>query len=435
VGSHLLESGFICEAAMIEKTKNYAHAFKDGNRDQQYKGFLALCEHIEGIYSEIGKLPIKFVDGIGTHSAAVLPAAAQFAVQGIDGKFLIAIVNPQNILPVSPAILSALMRAGLNRQLTPILHNVQSSLDINFDNNSSLVDYGISPQLAYEIQNPNVTRFFRLRSTYDGKNWNDWQIYSSSLTCGPVGVYSGLLSSPALSFLNSTAMTADGSIAISQSGTSTTILIAAKTWNVGPQQLAYLGGSVDPGAYGKYYIYGIDAKKAGGAITYLATQNLGDLSAQDGIIQFGSITTLAGGGGGGSYGGFCCVAGVEVRMFNGSTKLIQQLLRGDVLLAPDGQPEVVQHDPEILPAQVCFRFEYEGRHFAGASAGELVRSNGHWTRLVDLAIGDTIETDAGPKVITAKECIGERTVYKLTLDRSLRYFGDGVVLHNMKIGP
>ncbi len=94
---------------------------------------------------------------------------------------------------------------GVNVGNATILHNLQSATDLNFNLASSLKDYGISPQLMWTDQDPNVTRLFRLRSSYDGKNWTAWQIYSSPLTCGPVGVQSGLLRTAALAPVNGAA--------------------------------------------------------------------------------------------------------------------------------------------------------------------------------------------------------------------------------------
>jgi hypothetical protein len=210
---------------MIEHIRKYANAFKTGDAQQQYLGYQAVVGALSDLYSKMGRLPLALVDGVGSQTPGPIPPPAQFAVQGIDGKFLVAIVNPQNVLALTPAIARARALAGVNSGFTPILHNLQSALDVNFDNNSSLVDYGISPQLAYEVQDPLVTRFFRLRSSFDGKNWNPWQIYSSPITCGPVGVASGQLRSvaavPGLQ-LNSTNFATVDSV---DSGTSATIRV------------------------------------------------------------------------------------------------------------------------------------------------------------------------------------------------------------------
>lgn len=393
-----------------------------------------LTDELDKLRSAIGGLTGFIDDSASAAHKVAVPPAATFEVIGIDGKFVTFVTNPQVVQPSTAMLASLRFRTGINAQNTGLLHNLQSATDLNFAQSSNLKDYGTSTQLMWTDQDANVTRFFRLRSSYDGKTWNAWQVYGNdTVTCGPVGVWSGVLRTAALAFTDSVAMTADGSIAISQSGTSTTILIAGKTWNVGTDRLTYLGGSVDPGAYGTYYIYGIDTQKQGGAITYLATQNLGDLASQDGIIQFGTITTVNTGGGSGGHGGFCPVGEVLVEMMDGSRKPASEILEGDVLRAPDGGPEEAQADAELIPAQPAFSFTLEnGNLFRGASSPELIRSNGHWVRLVDLAAGDVVDTMDGQFKVKEKTYLGERSVYRLQLPRTKRFIGDRVILHNMK---
>lgn len=94
-----------------------------------------------------------------------------------------------------------------------------------------------------------------------------------------------------------------GSNPLTQSGTSTTILVAASTVQWGAGQKSYNSGSVNPGTYGTWYVYGDDPTFAGGAITFQATSTPSVLTAADGRIYFGSITTASGGSGSGSGGG------------------------------------------------------------------------------------------------------------------------------------
>jgi hypothetical protein len=416
---------------MTTNLRRYIPAFKNGNAAQQAVAISALCGIIETLQASTG---VGDPAPASAASTVAPPQPAQFQVNGVDGKFIVFVTNPQSVVPLSVAIAQA--QSGSNSANTPLIHHLQSATTLNFDQASNLKDYGTSSQLVWTDQDPNITRFFRLQSSYDGENWNEWQFFASAAQCGPVGVWSGLLRTAALCYLDSVAMTSDGSVAVSQDSATTIIEIAAKLWNVGTEQIAYDAGSVNPGAYGFYYIYAIDPEKAGGAVTYLATQNPGDLTAQDGTIQFGTITTLSGGGGSGGHGGYCCVRGVMVDMHDGTRKPAEQILKGDVLLSPDGQPEIAQEDAELMPAQPCFSFELTNSvKFGGASASELIRSNGHWVKLTDLAVGDLVDTRRGPGNVTTKTFLGERSVYRLRLDRTRRYYGDDVILHNMKIGP
>jgi hypothetical protein len=97
---------------------------------------------------------------------------------------------------------------------------------------------------------------------------------------------------------------------LSQVGTSTVIDISASALSFPNKLVNYNAGSVDPGAYGTFFIYAIDPNYNGGAVTFLATQNQSDLSSQNGIVVFGSIATLpagGGSGGGGTNGGTAVV--------------------------------------------------------------------------------------------------------------------------------
>ena len=88
----------------------------------------------------------------------------------------------------------------------------------------------------------------------------------------------------------------------SQSGTSTTILVAGSTWQFGDGTISYNSGSVNPGAFGTFYVYADDPGLTGGAVTYVSTATPSNCNAADGRLFFGKITT-AGGGGGASTGG------------------------------------------------------------------------------------------------------------------------------------
>jgi hypothetical protein len=86
---------------------------------------------------------------------------------------------------------------------------------------------------------------------------------------------------------------------------STTINVAAFTLQYGFGTVSYNSGSVNPGAFGTYYVYVDDPNYTGGAVTYQATLTTTTLTAAEGRIYLGKITTSAGSGGSG--GGSACV--------------------------------------------------------------------------------------------------------------------------------
>jgi hypothetical protein len=90
---------------------------------------------------------------------------------------------------------------------------------------------------------------------------------------------------------------------LSQSGVTTLILVGASSRRFGDGLRSYNSGSVDPGALGGWTVFADDPTFAGGAVTYQATQTNNTLSAADGRLNFGSITTAGGGGGSGIGGG------------------------------------------------------------------------------------------------------------------------------------
>jgi hypothetical protein len=92
-----------------------------------------------------------------------------------------------------------------------------------------------------------------------------------------------------------TASTPTGSTSpLSQSGSSTTILVASSTFQFADGTVSYNSGSVNPGAYGTYYIYADDPTFSGGAVTYVATLTPSATVANNGRQFFGFITTNAG---------------------------------------------------------------------------------------------------------------------------------------------
>ena len=91
-----------------------------------------------------------------------------------------------------------------------------------------------------------------------------------------------------------------GANPLSQVGLTTAIAVAASTIQYGDGQVSYGSGSVDPGGYGTFRVYCIDPTFAGGAVTYLSSSNNSPLTAANGVVFIGLITTSAGGGGTGS---------------------------------------------------------------------------------------------------------------------------------------
>jgi hypothetical protein len=112
---------------------------------------------------------------------------------------------------------------------------------------------------------------------------------------------------------------------LSQSGTSTTILVSSFTIQYGFGQVSYNSGSVNPGSLGTWTVYTRDPKFTGGAVTYFAVASTSQatLTSFDDVVCVGTIT-LSGGGGGlgdGGGGGACFSGNVKIRTPRGVVRL------------------------------------------------------------------------------------------------------------------
>jgi hypothetical protein len=360
------------------------------------------------------------------------PPPSGLTVKGVDGKFEVQITLPQDTQPQTVTLYQASFGFDLNRRRAPIVHQIQSATGVLFDAASNVTTYGPTPETSLEVTNPNVTLFWRLRSSYDGVNWNDWQIFSSALFCGPIGVSSGLMRSGSITIAN-TATTPNGTSPLTQQGTSTQINVAASLWKAGNQTINYNSGSVNPGSYGKFYIYADDPARSGGTMVFVATNNVSDITASDARIYFGVITTVAGGGGAGSGGGggACCIGQVMVDMPDGTLRRQDSLRRGESINGPDGPDEIVSI--ELVPNQPCFSFELEnGDVHQGCSATHSLKRHGAgWETAFELQVGDVLETRRrGPGAVKKKIFIGNHTVYKMVLARNRVFIGDDLINHN-----
>lgn len=113
----------------------------------------------------------------------------------------------------------------------------------------------------------------------------------------------GILSSSFVDTPVNSIYTVASGLGLTQSGTSTAIDVASGQLQFGSGLVSYGSGSVDPGAYGTYYIYCLDPTYSGGAVTYFATTNFSEVTATDGTLYLGAITTVSAGGGSGGGGG------------------------------------------------------------------------------------------------------------------------------------
>lgn len=315
---------------MSSALARYASAFKSGDAHSQFQAWNALTSEIESIQAKIGTSDIKFVDSPVSNPLTVSPPQlAAFSVIGVDGKFIVFINNPQTIQPLSVALARSIARSGYNAQTSLIQHNLQSATTLNFDQSSNFKDYGTSPQLMWTDQDPNVTRFFRLRSSYDGKTWNERQFFSSAAQCGPIGVWSGLLRTAALTQVNAaytpttqplTAATGvaanNASIGVAAFQVKYPSSISPASGNLVSYNSGTISGLLDATLY---YVYCLDTTYAGGAQIYFATTDNPTVTGNEATVYLGTVTTPVHGGGGTGGGG-----GGSGPCFTGNTLIVVQ---------------------------------------------------------------------------------------------------------------
>lgn len=116
-----------------------------------------------------------------------------------------------------------------------------------------------------------------------------------------------------------TSLTPTGATSLSNDGVSTAITIAAGQNQFAPTAVSYNSGTVDPGAFGTYFVFSDDPQFQGGPVTYQFSNSPPSQTAAEGRVPFGIITTVLatpktggghtggttpGGGGGRGYNNF-----------------------------------------------------------------------------------------------------------------------------------
>lgn len=413
--------------------------------------FRDLRRDLDTLYALTGNAQNARVAG----DVSVPPTVASFTVVGQDGRFIIDIVNAANAAgtPGVSGVGTAKSITQLQRQqgqgqrvlesnaalfsagMAPagaVYHQLQSSTNLLWDLIGNLQEYGPEMRTHWSIEDPNATRYWRIRSKYLNSDYNAWTYFESAAVCGVVAVWAGLLRTSSLTQVNSAA-TYTGASPLTQHGLTTQIDVGSTSWKVGDLTVPYTVGSCDPGSYGLFYVYADDPKRAGGVVTYVATANVADLTAADGRLYFGKITTAAGGGGAGSGGGSgaCVVGDCDIDVPGGGTTKQSDLRVGDVVLGVDGGEERIERI-ELIPSFPCFRIEVaNGTVLRGVSSdGPLRYAGGGWVKAFDVIVSDVLQTKSGPSAVTAKQYIGDFTVYYMQLSRTKTFIADGVVKHN-----
>lgn len=177
--------------------KRWAQAVRSGQPDAMYRALLEIDQKFDYHDARVGGQQLQKTD---TPQQSLQrqnpPAPAGFDVQGSSGKFTIQITNPQ--LRSLPSAQLLKNQKGTNPANAPIYHQVQCGGNMGFtQSDPDFKDYGVTPQTSFEFQNQNKSLYWRVRSSFDGKQWNNWQVFSPSGGSGPAAVASGALGADA----------------------------------------------------------------------------------------------------------------------------------------------------------------------------------------------------------------------------------------------
>jgi len=207
-----------------------------------------------------------------------------------------------------------------------------------------------------------------------------------------------------------TAFTTSG--ILTQSGTSTTINVAASTVKAGDLTVAYSSGSVNPGSYGTWYIYIDDPFYRGGAVVYKASANAFDTQAALGRVTLGSITTTAGGGGSGGGGG------------GGHAGCV---LEGTVLEALGDELMILERFEESK----WYTIVTEHFSLSGTFDHPVCDEHKGFTSMANISIGDYVVTRRGSeKVVNCYIRTMPETKVKVVMARGHLFWGNGILCHN-----
>jgi len=180
---------------------------------------------------------------------------------------------------------------------------------------------------------------------------------------------------------NTGSNTASGAI-LSQSGTSTTINVAAFTIQYGFGTVSYNSGSCNPGSYGTYVIYFSDPTYIGGTVSFLYTAVGYNTTSNDSYISIGAITTAGGGGGSGGGGGggphFCFSGNTRIQTTEGWKRFDELPAVVEILnVTGTHTADLIVHDDVV-----CKMFDMGGFEFV--TGNHLMKQGDLWVPASEL---------------------------------------------------
>lgn len=233
-------------------------------------------------------------------------------------------------------------------------------------------------------------------------------------------------------------VSANASTGLSQSGTTTTINVAACSFYVGNITLNANSGSVNPGAYGTYYVYFDDPGYGGGAVTYQATTNALAVTQNPFRFYVGTITTASGGGGsgGGSGPAPCCLHESQmIELADGREVAARELTTDMSLLSHEGPTPIVQL--RFLPHREWFKVRLDnGVELFVAGDHRFLDDDFNQIRAWDLKLQQRVRSRNGYAIVTGLDILWEKeTKVAIEVGEPHTYYVQGILSHNKAMCP
>jgi hypothetical protein len=142
-----------------------------GNEDLR-QTLIGISNALTSLYTQTGSGPLTKVDST-TPSTLAPPGQCGLSVSGANGSFTVNITLPQQASGSSkPA----------NATNAPIYQQIQSATAANFT--AGLVTYPISTGTSFVFPNPGAMLYWRLRSSYNQQNWNNYTTQPGAVAAG-----------------------------------------------------------------------------------------------------------------------------------------------------------------------------------------------------------------------------------------------------------
>jgi hypothetical protein len=248
-----------------------------GNNDLR-ETLTGIYNEFQSVYQQTGSAPIQKVDATAVKFNGPPPPCGLSAT-GANGQFNISIVLPQQ---AGGSI------APQNSSNAPIYQELSSSAVANFS--SGVTTYPLSTNTSYVLPNPGATLYWRLRSSYDQKTFNNYQTQPGAVSAG---LQTSSATEPNVSLNQSNFATVD-SVA---NGSTATVRIYG-SGGVGTSWARISGNSsqVIPAGTILNVTYGITAHVAWDGTQYQLVPSLTQ-TFPDGWIPVGTVSVIANGSG------------------------------------------------------------------------------------------------------------------------------------------